>query len=382
MANTVVGVFDDYSHAQQAHDQLLSSGFSQDEVQLSPAADSSDARRAVLRDTERTDDQSDQGWSLGSFFSSLFGSDTKDEHVDIYSEAVRRGSYLLSVDADSDERRDQAADILNQYDPVDVDERASQWRAQGWSDYDRSAAPYDDDEIARERNAYASPRSTQDTMTNETGTMANEERIPVVEEQLKVGKRAVQSGGVRVFKRMTETPVQESVQLREEHVKVERHPVDQPASEANMSAFKEGEIELRETSEEAIVGKSARVVEEVVVGKEVSERTETINETLRRTDVEVEQLGAQEGAGGNRSMDDSDYRKHWQSSYGNTGGKYEDHAPAYQYGSELGNNQQYSGSQWNDIEPEARRDWESRNQGTPWEKSRDAVRYGWERRSK
>jgi hypothetical protein len=170
--------------------------------------------------------------------------------------------------------------------------------------------------------------------------------------------------------------------LREEHVKVERHAVDQPASEADMAAFKEGEIELRETSEEAVVGKEARVVEEVVVGKEVSERTETVNETLRRTDVEVEQLDAQSGNNRNMSMDDSDFRNHWQTSYGHTGGRYEDHAPAYQYGSELGNNQQYSGAQWNDIEPEARRDWESRNAGTPWEKSRDAVRYGWERRNK
>jgi uncharacterized protein (TIGR02271 family) len=380
MANTVVGVFDDYSQAQKAFDQLLGSGFSRDEVQLSPAANSPEARRAVLRDTEQSDNQSDEGWSIGKFFSSLFGTDTRDEHVDIYSEAVRRGSYLLTVDADSDDQRDRAADIMNQYDPVDIDERASLWRTEGWSNYDRSAEPYDDSEIERERTAYAARRSEQGTQGARAsmGTQGTEERIPVVEEQLKVGKRAVQSGGVRVFKRTSERPVEESVTLREEHVKVERHAVDQPASEADLAAFKEGEIELRETSEEAVVGKEARVVEEVVVGKEVSERTETVNETLRRTDVEVEQLGAEGGR--NMSMDDSDFRNHWQTSYGHTGGKYEDHAPAYLYGRELGNNQQYSGSQWNDIEPEARRDWESRNSGTPWEKTKDAVRYGWERR--
>lgn len=377
MANTVVGVFDDYSQAQKAFDQLLGSGFSREEIQLSPAANSPEARRAVLRDTERSDNQSDEGWSIGKFFSSLFGTDTKDEHVDIYSEAVRRGSYLLTVDADSDDERDRAADIMNQYDPVDIDERASLWQTEGWSNYDRSAAPYDDSEIERERTAYAARRSAQGTGTS-MGTQGTEERIPVVEEQLKMGKRAVQRGGVRVFTRTSEKPVQESVNLREEHVKVERHAVDQPASEADLAAFKDGEIELRETSEEAVVGKEARVVEEVVVGKEVSERTETVNETLRRTDVEVEQLGAESGR--NMSMDDSDFRNHWQTSYGHTGGRYEDHAPAYQYGSELGNNQQYSGSQWNDIEPEARRDWESRYSGTPWEKTKDAVRYGWERR--
>jgi uncharacterized protein (TIGR02271 family) len=378
MANTVVGVYDNYAQAQNAFNELLACGFSRTDVQLSPAEESSEARRALLRSTERTDDQADEGWNIGSFFRSLFGTDQRDEHVDIYSEAIRRGNYLLSVDADSDDQRDKASDIMARFDPVDIDERAAQWRNEGWSKYDSSAAPFEDADIERERASYAASRP-QNIQGN---TTEGETHIPIVEEQLRVGKRAVERGGVRVFKRMTEKPVQESVQLRQEHVKVERRPVDQPASEADLAAFKEGSMELRETSEEAVVGKTARVVEEVVVGKEVSERTETVNETLHRTDVDVEQMGAQSGVGRDMAMDDSDYRNHWQTAYGSTGGKYEDYAPAYQYGSSLAGNQQYRGSRWNDIEPEARRDWESRNTGSTWEKSKDAVRYGWERMTK
>jgi uncharacterized protein (TIGR02271 family) len=371
MANTVIGVYDDYSQAQKATDELLKSGFSQSEVRLSPAQNSPEARQAALRASERTDDQSDQGWSIGNFFSSLFGTDDSRDHADLYSEAVRRGSYLLTVDADSDSEEDRAADIMDKYDPVDIDERASYWKTQGWSRYDESAPAYSDTDIERERGIYASLRSQ-----NTQGTTGKEVRIPVVEEQLKVGKREVQRGGVRVFRRMTEKPVHESVQLREEHVNVERRPVNQPATEADMAAFKDESIEVRESAEEAVVGKTARVVEEVVVGKEVSQRTETIDDTVRRTEVEVEQLGAKGGA----NTDDSVFRNHWQSTYGHLGGKYEDYAPAYQYGRTLASDERYKGYRWNDIEPEARRDWESKNSG-PWGGFDKAVRHGWEKRN-
>ncbi len=87
-----------------------------------------------------------------------------------------------------------------------------------------------------------------------------------------------------------ETPVEEQVNLREETVRVDRRPVDRPVSDADTAAFQEGTFEVRETDEEAIVDKQARVVEEVVIDKDVEERTETIRDTVRRTDVDVEDL--------------------------------------------------------------------------------------------
>jgi uncharacterized protein (TIGR02271 family) len=114
----------------------------------------------------------------------------------------------------------------------------------------------------------------------------------VVREDLAVGKREVQTGGVRVYSRLTTTPVSETVQLREEHASVERRPVDRPATPADL---KEDCVEVRETSEQPVVSKTARVVEEVVVGKEATARTETINDTVRGTQVEVERVEEQEG---------------------------------------------------------------------------------------
>jgi len=124
-----------------------------------------------------------------------------------------------------------------------------------------------------------------------TVRMARKNAIPVLEETLSVGKRAVQHGMVRVHTRVSERPVQEQVTLNEERAVVERRPVNRPASEADLAAFKEGEMEIRETSEKPVVSKSARVVEEVSVGKQAKQRTETVKDSVRRTDVDVQRTG-------------------------------------------------------------------------------------------
>jgi uncharacterized protein (TIGR02271 family) len=80
--------------------------------------------------------------------------------------------------------------------------------------------------------------------------------------------------------------VQEQVTLRTEHVDVERRPVNQPLTGAlNDDLLRERTIELTETSEEAVVAKEARVVEEVLVHKNVEQRTENIQDTVRHTEV-------------------------------------------------------------------------------------------------
>ena len=113
--------------------------------------------------------------------------------------------------------------------------------------------------------------------------------IPVVEEELVVGKRLVDQGGVRVYRRVVEVPVEESVNLQEEHVTLERRPADRAVTDGDQ-AFEGRTIELTETAEEAVVAKSARVVEEVLVGKTTSEHIETIHDTVRRTEVETEKI--------------------------------------------------------------------------------------------
>jgi uncharacterized protein (TIGR02271 family) len=355
VGHSAVGVYDEYSDAQAAMQALLDDGFQRANVVLSNEADA--AAGTTTASTKK------ESGGISGFFRSLFGSE-KTEYHDTYAESVRRGSYVLTVQTRDDAEADRAAEIMNRFDAVDIDERASQWKQQGWSRYDASAPRYSEEEIRKERAAYQATRTA--------GTTTDQTRIPVVEEELKVGKRVVQRGGVRVFRTMTEKPVHEQVQLREEHVHVERHPVDRPATEADMAAFKEGSVEMRESAEEAVVSKTAHVVEEVIVGKDVTERTERVDDTVRRTEVGVEQLGA-------AGPEDTDFRRHWQSTYGSSGGRYEDYDAAYRYGSTMAGSERYKNYQWNDVEPQLRSDWESSHPGSTWDKVKDAVRYGAER---
>lgn len=135
------------------------------------------------------------------------------------------------------------------------------------------------------------PASYNSNLAKNTGTTAinGETVIPIVEEELVVGKREVQSGGAHIRTGVIETPVQETVNLREEHVTVDRQRVNQPVSDLG-TAFQEKSFEVTETAEVPVVAKTARVVEEVVVGKTATDRTETVRDTVRRTDVEVDDL--------------------------------------------------------------------------------------------
>lgn len=359
MENTVIGVYDSYTQAQDALNELVAAGIPRGNIRLNANPEPAEAGKPEIEKHEH---------GAGHFFRSLFGMEDKSEHPHIYSEAVRRGSCVLTVDADSDEERDSAMTIMNRHAPVDIEERSLHWKSQGWTGYDENAPRLTEEEISQERSRYAQP--PENLAAQQPGAGQASSRIPVVEEELKVGKREVERGGVRVFRHVRETPVHESVRLREEHLKVERHPLDQPATEADLAAFKEGEIEMREMAEEPVVEKTARVVEEVVVGKDVSERTEDIDDTVRRADVEVEQFGPDESA---------DFQRHWQSSYGKAGGKYEDYDAAYRYGSTLVGTERFKDYRWDDAEPQIRSDWESSHPGSTWDKVKDAVRYGADR---
>ena len=79
------------------------------------------------------------------------------------------------------------------------------------------------------------------------------------------------------------------------------------------------------------------------------------------------------------SDDDADFRAHWQSHYASSGGTYDEYAPAYRYGSLMHTSGRYHDRTWDEIEPDARRDWEARYPDSAWERFKDSVRHGWER---
>lgn len=426
MQHTLIAVFDNRADADRAMDELLASGFSKQDVRISDSGPTEAIAGEATTASTTARHEEGIGASIKHFFSDIFGTESS-EHAQRYSMAVNRGHQVLTVVTEDEPEVERAADIVERHGPVDIDEKAAEWasgapvahpesmRMSGAGGLQQSAslslqsegdrnlfAQQSLNEGAPMGQTYQEPMGPSPTLPGgtlqsigqpgslqrETGAggaqqrdTAAEQAIPVVEEQLKIGKREVERGRVRIFSRVVETPVDQSIGLREEHVHVERHKVDQPISTGDATAFKEQTIELRETAEEPVLEKSARVVEEVVVGKTVSERQQEIHDTVRHTEVQVEQLGA---GGATSTMSDEDYyRRHWSTTYGGVGGTFDDYAPAYGYGSEMRASERYRARQWNEVEPELRSEWYKRHPGpteaSTWERFKAAVRHGWDR---
>ena len=343
MSKTVVGLFDHFADAQMVVQNLVDGGFRREDISLAAnqtatgyTGDGSDLNNGQLTTGEAAGQDAGVGAGVGGVVGLLVGLGAlaipgigpvlaagplaaalgvtvgstltgaaigaaaggiigalthlgvpKDQ-AEYYAEGVRRGGTLVTVSA-SDSDAQKAVDIMNGAGAVDIDSRGANYRTGGYAGYTEAAPAYTEDEIVRERGAYQPP--SQPAANVGTMNTGGETVIPIVEEELTVGKRQVQGGGARIHTRMTERPVEEQVTLRQENVTVERHAVDRAVTDADM-AFQEQNFEVTETSEVPVVSKTARVVEEVTVGKTATERTETVRDTVRRTDVDVEDVAA------------------------------------------------------------------------------------------
>lgn len=269
MSRTITAMFDSRSEAESARDQLRSTIGGQAEI-IDQSSGSS-------------------GSSGGGFWGGVKDAFMPDEDRHSYEEGVRRGGFLLCARVDED-RADEAVRIVESGNSVDFDQREQQWRSEGWQGYQGS-------------------RRAEFQGSSETGSReqtVEEERIPIVEEQLTVGKREVERGGARVRSYVREQPVSEQVSLREENVSIERRPVNETLSSADLNRgdlLQEREFEMRATGEEPIIGKEARVTEEMVIRKTAEQHTENVQDNVRRTEVDVE-----EGASG-RDFDAGDFNR-------------------------------------------------------------------------
>jgi len=249
MAQTVIGIFDYTSEAQEAVSYLVSNGFSRDSIDLSSRAE------AEGNTTSTNDYEDDANDKIGGFFSNLFGSSHED--TDKYTQVGRVGS-IVTVHAKTSQEAESAARILDNYGAIDVNERAEQYKTTG-------------------SMGTANPMKTTDA-----------DSIKIIEEKMQVGKREVETGGVRLRSRIVEQAVQEDVRLRTERVRVERINISRPATEADLAAFKDATLEMTETAEVPVVSKEAFVTGEVSLGKEVEEKNQTVQGSVRKTEVDTE----------------------------------------------------------------------------------------------
>ena len=315
MALTVVGVFDNANEAQRAVETLVNEGFSRDSIDLSTAQQNDNSssgdnsggmQKTVSGDIisdrgsinnsgtmaeEVVDTTRDAGSGIGNFFSSLFGMD--DDNTDRYSRVGERSS-IVTVHATSNDEAERAADVLDECGAVDVNERDAQYAGSGMTGSGMTGSGVTNSGMTG--SGMGMTDSTMNTnRTSDVGREGETMSVPVIEEKLNISKQNVETGGVRVRSQIVERPVEESVRLRTERVVVQRNPVDRAATDADFTSFKEGEMSMTEQSERAVVAKEARIVEEVTIGKTVDERDEVVHDTVRRTDVQVDQLNETTG---------------------------------------------------------------------------------------
>lgn len=253
---TVVAVYDTTAHAEAAIAALKAANVPENSISRHSAA-TTGASATTTSAPPREE----------GFWAGLFGGEP-DYDSSVYNRSLESGSTVVTVKV-PEEHVARVTQILESHDPVDLDERATSYGLTQTT--------------ARQPLATPAPTAMSDRTT---GT---DDAIQLSEEQLKIGKRVVNRGGTRIRRYVVEKPVEENVTLRDETVKVERRPVTdgRPVSDAD---FTDKTIEMTETDEEAVVSKEARVVEEVGLRKEVSDRVETVRDTVRKQEVEVEQI--------------------------------------------------------------------------------------------
>ena len=241
---TIVAIYDTAAHAEAAAADLRSADLPGTGIDLHAG---SGAMSATATTTQPVRQQ--------GFWASLFGGEP-DHDTAVYDRSMSGGSTVVSVRT-PDMHVARIMQILESHHPIDIDERAAGY-------------------------GLSRTRATGSTVAADGGT------IQLAEESLVVGKRVVNRGGTRIRRYVVEVPVEEQVTLHDETVLVDRRPVTdgRPATDS----FSDRTLELQATAEEAVVGKTSRVVEEVALRKEATDRVETIRDTVRKEEIEVEKV--------------------------------------------------------------------------------------------
>jgi uncharacterized protein (TIGR02271 family) len=312
---TIFGLFDDQKSAKQAAEAVEKAGFSEKHISILTRADK--GKLAALRKSAH------------------------NGQVEFYIDSVEKdGSTLVVVDSE-EAKVSRAAEILAKHGMVDVERRA---------EVHGGKVALRDDKVG-------------------------DQVLKVVEESLEVGKREVERGKVRVYNRITSKEVEQKVGLRHETIEVQRRPVDRPAEAGTIDElFQERSFEVRELHEVPIINKVARVLEEVVVRKDVAERMHTVKDTVRRSDVEVERIHAHPTF----EEFDSDLHEYYAESLSKTGRRYDDYLPAFKFGFSLATSEPTHNPNWTELEARAQKTWEQTNPGT-WSTYKAAIHHAFDR---
>ncbi|WP_377702439.1 hypothetical protein [Pseudoduganella sp. UC29_71] len=334
MTHTLAAVFDNQQSAEQARQAVLAGGFREHEVQLSGADTGSHSI----------------GSSIKHFFAKLFGDD--DDKSDTYAEAVNRGHPVLTVQADSLPELERAADIIEAYGPVDIDERRNEWTSAGWSG-GRSAASAAGAAAAGAAAAGSQYLGAQQSATPGASSMGAPD----------LGGRSDLSG---------------SSELGATAAVGGANDLGATPTIGGMSGIG-ATASMGSTSSMSATGTAGGSEQRADLGDAPFQGTPGgTAASIQRGTTRIYQrtVATQLGTAG---LDDDYYRSHWTSNYAGLGGSYDEFEPAYRYGESMADADSFRGRSWDDAEPGLRSSWESQYPNSAWDKFKAAVRHGWER---
>jgi stress response protein YsnF len=257
---TLVAAFDNNEHAMAAVNALKAGGYHADDISI----------------LDQARMNASKGQKHIGLWQRLFGDDINRYEATVYGDVVKSGGVVVSVRVPR-EQVAQAAGILDLHHPINVHDRAVTSGA--------AAEPHV--EAARKQSVMPLA-SDQDVAVTEKHAQLSPDSLRLAEEQLEIGKRMVETGRTRVRRFTTESDVEQDVTLHEEHAEVLRKAVSQPAP--GDVDWSDREIEVAETKEQALVRKTAKVVEEISLRTKGDDHIETIHDKLRRQQAEVEKV--------------------------------------------------------------------------------------------
>jgi hypothetical protein len=122
MTHTLTAVFETRAEATLARNELVQNGYDAQRIQIHDSGS--------VAGTARINDDASILGQVQQMFSQLVGREHADRHV--YAEALNRGHTVLALETATLDEAERAADIIEDFNPIDIDEHETMWRASGW----------------------------------------------------------------------------------------------------------------------------------------------------------------------------------------------------------------------------------------------------------
>ena len=259
------------------------------------------------------------GAGVGGLTGALVGLGIPEYEAKRYEGKVKEGGILISVHSENSDENNRAKEIFKKVGAHDISstgEAHSDVRAQDISETGdtalREVSPRNDitesdipssrdstssaGEGARPRTAdqpYQAQQSVSETLAETQPRESGDEiaaEVLLSEEEVKVGKRTVGAGEIKLQKKVSTEQVNVPVELKREDVVIERVPAHE-TEPAGKEPFQEEHVEVPLSREEPVVEKETRVAGGVRVRKTEGTERETIQESVRREDVDIDESG-------------------------------------------------------------------------------------------